>query len=142
MRLSLKISPEVPESRVRPCLLPLVRLSARTQGNLLRRRVPDPPLPLCAGSPRGPHHLAHPVHHLSRGVHCPAALRFALSPDAPRGRARCPVSHPWRPQFGVVRGDPSYLAHGALPSGVCARPPEAGTGAHAVWPAPAHLLPC
>src|SRR5215475_10773016 len=59
----------------------------------------------------------HPVHHLSRGVHCPAALRFALSPDAPRGRARCPVSHPWRPQFGVVRGDPSYLAHGALPSG-------------------------
>ena len=61
-------------------------LSAETQGHLSRRWVPDPSLALCPRPPGWAHHLAAPVHDVSRGVHRAPALRLALSPDAPGGR--------------------------------------------------------
>ena len=47
-----------------------------------RGRVPDAPLALRPCPAGWSHHLAPPVHHVSCGVHRPAALRLALSPDA------------------------------------------------------------
>ena len=105
------------------------------------RRVPDAPLALCPCPPGWAHHLACPVHHVQSGVHGPAALRLALSPDAPGGGPRCPVGDAWRTQFGAVRGDLAYLAHGALSPGLCVWPPESGDGADPVWSAPARLFP-
>ena len=46
------------------------------------RWMPDAPLALCPRPSGWGHHLAAPVHHVSCGVHRPAALRLALSPDA------------------------------------------------------------
>ena len=122
-------------------LPPVPWLSAQTQGDLSRRRVPDAPLALCPCPSGWGHHLAHPVHDVSSGVHGPAPLRLALSPDATGGGPRCPVGHAWRPQFGAVRGDLPYLADGALSPGLCVRPPESGDGADPVWAAAARLFP-
>ena len=47
--------------------------------------MPDPPFALPPYPSRWGHHLAHPMHHVSCGVHGPAPLRLALSPDASRG---------------------------------------------------------
>src|SRR5919198_904592 len=113
---------------------PLDRLSAHTQGSLSRRRVPDPPLPLRPGPAGWAHHLASPVHHVSRGVHDPPPLRLTLSPDATGGGPR------W-PQFGALCGDLPYLAHGALSPRLCTRPTQFGQGADSVWPVPAHIFP-
>ena len=56
------------------CAFPLPRLSARTQGDLSGRRVPDPPFALPPCPARWGHHLADPVHQVSRGVHRPPPL--------------------------------------------------------------------
>lgn len=64
----------------------LSRGSAQAQGNLSRRWVPDAPLALCARPSGRAHHLAHPMHHVSRGVHGAPPLRSPLSPDATGGR--------------------------------------------------------
>src|SRR5215471_16714780 len=73
--------------RMCPRLRHVSRLSARTQGDLSRRRVSHTPLPLCSCPAGWAHHLACPVHHVSRRVHGPAALRLALPSDAPGGGA-------------------------------------------------------
>ena len=39
------------------------------------------------GPPGWGHHLAAPVHDVQSGIHRPAALRLALSPDAAGGRS-------------------------------------------------------
>src|SRR5215217_6845704 len=70
----------------------------------------------------------------------PAPLRPPLSPDAPGGGPRCPVGHTRWPQFGAVRGNLPYLAHGPLSPGLCVWPPGAGDGPDAVWAALAHLF--
>ena len=74
---------------------PVPWLSAQAQGDLSRRRVPDASLALCPCPPGWAHHLAHPVYEVQSGVHRPAALRLALSPDATGSGPRCPVGHPW-----------------------------------------------
>src|SRR5262245_43515286 len=127
--------------RVCPCFPPLPRLSARPQGDLSRRGVSHTPLPLCPCPAGWAHHLACPVHHVSRGVHGPAALRLALPSDATGRVSRCPVGHPWGPQFGAERGDLPYFPHGPLSVGLCVWPARSGDGAHPVWAALAHLLP-
>src|SRR5215471_14362033 len=105
-------------------LHPVHRLSARTQGHVSRRWVPDPPLPLCPRSSGWAHHLADPMHHVSRGVHGPAPLRLALSRDAPGGGAQCPLGDAWGAQFGTLRRHWAYLPHGALSPHLCAGTPE------------------
>src|SRR5215831_19716664 len=119
---------------------PVPRLSARTQGHVSRRGVPDPPLPLCPRPAGWTHHLAAPVHHVSRGVHSPAPLRLALSLDAPGGGARRPLGDAWGPEFGTVRRDWAYLAHGALPPRLCVRKTESGRRTDPVRPATARLF--
>jgi hypothetical protein len=52
--------------RMRARLSPGPWLSTRTQGDLSRRRVLDPPLPLYAGPAGWSYHLACPVHDSSR----------------------------------------------------------------------------
>src|SRR5215467_14014668 len=96
-------------SRVRVRLPPLPRLSTETQGDLSRRRVPDAPLALCPPPCAWDHHLASPVYDVSRGVHRAPTLRLALSPDAPRGRSRCPRGDAGWAQFGTLRGALSYF---------------------------------
>ena|SRR5215813_10160689 len=67
------------------CVLAFVMalgLSARTQSELSRRWVPDPPLPLRPCPPGWSHHLAYPVYDVQSGVHDPPALRLTLSPNA------------------------------------------------------------
>ena len=96
-RSDLLTAPGRSEGVSRMCagLHPVHRLSARTQGHVSRRWVPDPPLPLCPRSSGWSHHLAAPVHHVSRGVHGPAPLRLALSRDAPGGGAQGPLGDAW-----------------------------------------------
>src|SRR5713101_303129 len=125
---------------MRPRLSPGPGLSTRTQGDLSRRRVLDPALPLCPCPLGWGHYLADTVHDVQSGVHGPPPLRLALSPDAPGGGPRCPVGHTRWPQFGAVRGDLPYLAHGPLSPGLCVWPPGAGDGTDAVWAALAHLF--
>src|SRR5215510_11680160 len=126
-------------SRMRRGFPPGLGLSTRPQGALSWRWVPDASLPLRPCPPRWAHHLAGPVHHMPSGVHGLAPLRPPLSPHATCGSPRCLVGYPRGPQFGAVRRDPSYLAHGALPSHLCAGAAQFGHRAHPVWPAPAHL---
>src|SRR6266568_2426062 len=111
---------------MRPRLSPGPGLSTPPQGHLSRRRVPHPSLPLCAYPSRRDYHLAAPVHHVPRRVHGPPPLRLALSSDATGGGSCCAVGHPWRPQFGAVRGPLPSLPNGPLSSGVCARAAELG----------------
>src|SRR5262245_40592653 len=113
----------------------------RHQTNLSRRRVPNPPLPLHPRPPRWGHYLASPMYEVQSRVHGPPALRIALSPDAPGGRARRPAGHPRGPQFGAVRGDLPSLPHGPLPPGLCVWPPEFGHRADPVRAAAAGLFP-
>jgi hypothetical protein len=75
------------------------------------------------------------------GVHGPAALRLALSPDAPRGGPRCPVSHMRGAQFGAVCGPLPSLPLSAVSPRLRTRPPESGHGAHPVWAAAAGVFP-
>src|SRR6266404_7304628 len=104
------------------------RLSAHTQGALSRRWVPNPSLPLCPCPAGWCHHLAHPMYEVQSGVHRAPALRLALSPDATGGGSRCPVGHPWRPEFGTVRGDLPYLADGPLSPDLRSWPTECRDG--------------
>ena len=106
-------------SRMCPRLPPGPRLSAQTQGDLSRGRVPDAPLPLCPCPSGWGHHLAYPVHDVQSRVHGPPPLRLALSPDATGGGPRCPVGHAWGPQFGAVRGH-LHISPMALYRLVCA----------------------
>src|SRR6476660_3342360 len=80
-------------------------LSTPPQGDLSWRRVPHAPLPLRSGPSGWSHHLAPPVHHLQGGIHRAAALRLALSPDAPGDGAPSPVSDARWTEFGAVRRD-------------------------------------
>src|SRR5712692_497587 len=102
--------------------------------------MPDASFALYA-CPSGWHlDLASPVYDMQSGVHRPPAFRPALSPDAPGGRPRCPVGYARWPQFGAVRGDLPYLAHGPLSPGLRTRTPEPGRGADTVWSAAACLF--
>ena len=104
-------------------------------------RVPDAPLPLCPCSPGWRHHLAHPVHRVSCGVHRPAPLHHTLSPDASRGGPQRLIGDAWGAEFGAVCGDWAYRADGPLPPRLCVWPPESGHRADPVWAAPARLFP-
>ena len=127
--------------RMRARLSPGSGLSAQTQGHLSRWRGPDAALPLCPCAPGWRHHLAHPVHHVSCGVHRPAPLHLALSPDASRGGPHRPLGDAWGTEFGAVCGDWAYRADGALSPGLCLRPPQSGDGLDPVWVSlPVYLL--
>src|SRR4029077_15872698 len=124
--------------RMRPRLSPGPRLSTRPQGDLSGRRVPDTPLALRPSPSGRAYHLAHPVHHVSRGVHGAPPLRLALSPDAPGGGPRCPTGDAWRTECRALCRALSYRPDGPLSLGLCLWSPESGDGAHPVWSAPAH----
>ena len=81
--------------------------------------MPDPPFALPPCSARWGHHLADPVHQVSRGVHRPPPLRLALSPDATRGGPRRPVG-----------------AHGGLSLELCAIIWHISPMASLAWSAP------
>src|SRR5215510_4304609 len=121
-------------------LSPLLWLSAHTHGHLSRRWVPDTALPLCPCPAGWSHHLAYPVYEVQSRVHRAAALRLTLPPDAPRGRSRCPVGHPWWPEFGAVRGDLPYLADGPLSPDLRSRPTERRDSPDPMWSAPAAIF--
>jgi hypothetical protein len=97
-----------------PRLHPFPGLSAHPQGDLYERRLSDPPLPLCPGSPGWPHHLAHPVHLMQGGLHGLATLRPTLSPHEPRCGSAGLDRHSWWPQLGMVCHHLPYLPHGPL----------------------------
>src|SRR4029453_18343019 len=85
--------------RMRPRLSPGPGLSTGTQGDLSWRWVPDASLPLRPCPPGGAYHLAHPMHHVPRGVHGAPPLRLALPPDAPCGGL---VMRCWPPTVALV----------------------------------------
>src|SRR2546429_953861 len=122
-------------------LTPLLSYPTQTHAPLSGGSPPPPPLPLSPGPPGWDHHLAHPVYHVSRGVHRASALRLALSPDAPGGGPGCAVGDAWGAEFGAVCGPLPYLPHGALPPRLCVRPPQSGDGLNAVWTRSARLFP-
>src|SRR6266511_4511850 len=124
-----------------PRLRHVPRLSAETQSHLSRWRMPDAPLALCPGPSGRAHHLASPVHDVSRGVHRAPALRLALSPDVPGGGPQRLASLAWRIEFGALRGDWSYLADGPLSCHLCVRPSESGGCGYPVSSAAAHVCP-
>src|SRR5215831_8272413 len=126
---------------MRAGLHPVHWFSAHPQDDVSRRRVPDPPLPLCPCPAGWGHNLAAPVHHVSSGVHGPPPLRLALSLNAPGGGARRPLSDAWGAEFGAVCRDWAYLAHGTLPSDLCAGSAEFGERADPVWVTTARLFP-
>src|SRR5215813_4817935 len=127
--------------RICPRLRYVPRLSAETQSHLSRWRIPDAPLALRPNPSGRAHHLASPVHDVSRGVHRAPALRLALSPDGPGGGPQRLASHAWRIEFGALRGHRSYLAHGPLSSHLCVRPSESGGCVDPVSSAAAHVCP-
>src|SRR5918994_3005437 len=96
------------------------RLSAETQSHLSRWRMPDAPLPLRPGPFGWGYYLADPVHHVSRGVHRPAPLCLALSPDATGGGPQRLAGDAWWTEFGTLCDHLAYLTDGALPSRLCA----------------------
>src|SRR5215467_14261649 len=116
------------------------QLAVETQSHLLWGWLSDPALALCPCAPRWRHHLAHPVHHLSCGVHGPAPLHLALSSDASRGGPQRPLGDAWGVEFGTVRRHLPYLPHGAVSSRLRTRPPESDHGAHPVWAAAASVF--
>src|SRR5215467_12808054 len=126
---------------MRPRLSPSSRLSTRPQDDLSGRRVPDAPLPLRPCPAGWEHHLAAPVHHVSRSVHGPPPLRLALSRDAPGGGSPCPVGDAWRPELGAVCRALSSLPDGPLSSHLCVWPSQSGHGAHPVWAAAPGVCP-
>src|SRR5262245_38505840 len=95
---------------MRARLHPVPGLSAQTQGDLWRWRVPDTPLALCPRPSRWGYYLADAVHDVSRGVHSAPALRLALSPDAPGGGPQRLASHAWRIELGALRGHVSKVS--------------------------------
>src|SRR5262245_47223345 len=70
-----------------------------------------------------------------------AALRLALSPDAPRGRARCPRGDAGWAQCGTLCGALSYVPASPLSSPLCVWPPESGVSADPVWVAAPGVFP-
>src|SRR5215470_3580596 len=119
-----------------PRLCAVPRLSVETQSRLSWGWMSDPSLTLCPCSPGGSHHLAHPVHHLSCGVHRPAPLHLAVSPDAPGSGPRYLVSDTRRTELGAVCGPLPYLPNGPLSPHLCVGPPQSGGCADAVWATP------
>src|SRR4029453_17131013 len=87
--------------RMHTRLRAVLGLSAETQGHLRRRWVPDPSLALYARPPGWAHHLAAPVHDVSRGVHRAPVLCLTLSPDAPGGRPGSPLRSARGATFGA-----------------------------------------
>ena len=78
---------------------PVPWLSTHPQGDLSRRRVPDPPLALCPCPSGWGHHLADPVHHVS--VRCSRSCRTSSCAIA-RCARRSPAMPCWRPMAASV----------------------------------------
>ena len=80
------------------------------------------------------------VHHVQSGVHGPATFHLALSSHEPRCGSTRPDRHARWPEFGMVRGDLSRLAHGPLSPALCVRPPQPGGRVDPVWAGSARLF--
>src|SRR5262245_43203335 len=117
------------------------QLLAETQSHLSWWRRSDAPLALRPGASGWAHHLASPVHDVSRGVHRAPARRLALSPDAPGGGRQRLASHAWRIEFGALRSHLSDLADGALSPHLCVRTPAFGGRADPMRATTAGILP-
>src|SRR2546427_10551140 len=103
--------------------------------------MPDAPLPLRPGPSEWGGDLADTVHDVQSGIHSPAAIYLALSPDVPGGGPRCLTGDAWRTEFGAVCRGLSHLVDGPLSPGLCIRPPQSGHRAGPVWPAAPQLYP-